>query len=133
MTVAALEAKIVDQFFQRHSIDSLAQQTHALQKRLATAHQEAWSAATNMDYRYHSVPNKPTDTVTRFANWYWDQLLELVVDRAGVHHTFLEVLHLLKPSIALFHPAILAQVLWHDFRKRWQRSVPQQESTISTL
>ncbi|MBF2051602.1 MAG: 2-polyprenyl-6-methoxyphenol hydroxylase-like oxidoreductase [Elainella sp. C42_A2020_010] len=133
MTVAALEANIVDQFFQRHSIDSLHQQTHVLQKRLATAHREAWSAATNMDYRYHSVSSKPTDTVTRFANWYWDQLLELVVDRVGVHHTFLEVLHLLKPSIALFHPSILAQVLWHDLRKRRQQSALGQESTISTM
>jgi 2-polyprenyl-6-methoxyphenol hydroxylase-like FAD-dependent oxidoreductase len=132
MTVAALEAVTLDRFFQRHGIDRLDQQSQALQKQLARAHQEAWSAATNVDYRYRSFQGKPINAATRFTNWYWDQLMELVVDRAPVHHTFLEVLHLLKPSIALLQPSILSQVLSNYFRKHWQRSTSQQESAVST-
>jgi hypothetical protein len=54
--------------------------------------------------------------VTQLVNWYWDQLMELIVDRAPVYHTFLEVLHLLKPSTALFQPSILGQVLSNYFQ-----------------
>jgi 2-polyprenyl-6-methoxyphenol hydroxylase-like FAD-dependent oxidoreductase len=121
MTVASLEAMIVDQFFQHHSIDDLDQQTHSLQKQLAKAHQEAWSTATGMDNRYHSTQGKPISASSRFVSWYWDQLMEIGINRASVHHTFLEVLHMLKPSISLFQPSILAQVLVHAFSKQWRR------------
>lgn len=122
MTVAALEAMMIDRFFQQHPIGKLNQHTHHLQKRLARVHQEAWSAATSMDYRYNSAKGKPINAVTRFVNWYWLQLIELVVDRAPVYHTFLEVMHLLKPSIALFQPSILSQVLSRSFKEFWQQA-----------
>lgn len=120
MTVAALEAMMLDRFFQQYSICNLSQHTHYLQKQLAKAHQEAWSAAISADYRYRGVEGKPINSATRFVNWYWLQLMELVVDRASVYHTFLEVLHLLKPSIALFQPSILSQVLSRSSNKLWQ-------------
>ncbi len=119
MTVAALEAMTVDQFFQHHSINHLSQKSRSLQKQLAKAHREAWLAATGMDFRYHNTQGKPINAVTRFVNWYWDQILELGVERSTVHRAFLEVLHLLKPSIALCHPSILSQVLIHSLGKRW--------------
>ncbi|WP_088889235.1 hypothetical protein [Leptolyngbya ohadii] len=122
MTVAALESLMVDRFFQRHAIGSLNPHTHQLQKRLAKAHQEAWSAATSMDYRYRTTEGKPISAATRFVNWYWLQLMELLVDHAPVYRTFLEVLHLLKPSIALFQPLILGQVLSRSFGKFWHRA-----------
>lgn len=111
MTVAGMEAMIVDQFFQHHAIADLDRQTRTLQKQLAKAHQEAWSAATSLDYRYRHTQGKAISATTQLVNWYWDQLMELIVDRTPVYHTFLEVLHLLKPSTALFQPSILGQVL----------------------
>ncbi|MBD1853833.1 2-polyprenyl-6-methoxyphenol hydroxylase-like oxidoreductase [Leptolyngbya sp. FACHB-711] len=132
MTVAALEAMTLDQFLRHQAIDKLDQQTHALQKQLAKAHQEAWTAAISIDYRYHSTQGKPINAATRFTNWYWDQLLELIVDRASIHHTFLEVLHLLKPSSVLLQPSIFGQILAHSFSKRWQRFTSPSESAIST-
>lgn len=57
--------------------------------------------------------------------------MELTVERATVRRTFLEVLHLLKPSIALFQPSILAQVLLHTLIKRWQQFVLHQQPIIS--
>jgi len=133
MTVAALEAVIVDHFFQRHSIDALNKRTHSLQKQLAKAHQEAWSIATNLDYRYKSAQARPINTIEQLVNWYWDQLMELGLDRAKIHHTFLEVLHLLKPSIALFQPSILSQVLSQSLDKRWKRIALEQKSTTSIV
>lgn len=130
MTVAALEAMIVDQFFQHHSIDDLDQQTHSLQKQLAKAHQAAWSTATGMDYRYHSTQGNSISAGSRFVNWYWDQLMEIGINQDSVHHTFLEVLHMLKPSIVLFQPSILAQVLVHAFRKQWSQLVTPQKPRI---
>jgi len=111
MTVAAMEAMIVNRFFQHHAIVDLDWQTQTLQRQLAKAHQEAWSAATSLDYRYPHTQGKPMSAATQLVNWYWDQLMELIVDRAPVYHTFLEVLHLLKPSTTLFQPSILGQVL----------------------
>ncbi|WP_179228569.1 NAD(P)/FAD-dependent oxidoreductase [Leptolyngbya ohadii] len=130
MTVAALEALTLDRFFQHHAIADLDQKTFDLQKQLAKAHQEAWTAATSMDYRYTCNQDKPVSMATRFTNWYWDYLMEVVVDRPAVHHTFLEVLHLLKPSSVLMQPAILAQVLWKALRGG-RRSNSQQELAFS--
>lgn len=121
MTVAALEAIEVDRFFQHHPIQDLDTQTLQLKKQLAKAHQAAWSMATGVDYRYKSVQGNPVTAATRFVNWYWTQIMELSVDRVAVHRTFLEVLHMLKPSIALFHPFILSQVLLHELSKRWRQ------------
>ena len=121
MTVAALEAVLLDQFFQHHAINQLNHHTRHLQQQLAKAHQEAWLVATGADYRYRNTQGKPINAVTGFVNWYWDQVLELIVDRARVYRTFMEVLHLLKPSISLFQPYILGQVVWCHFNKRLSR------------
>ncbi|PSB19674.1 2-polyprenyl-6-methoxyphenol hydroxylase-like oxidoreductase [Phormidesmis priestleyi ULC007] len=121
MTVAALEAMTLDQFFQHHAIDDLNHHTRHLRQQLAKAHREAWLVATGVDYRYRNTPGKPISAATRFVSWYWDQLMELMVDQARVYRTFMEVLHLLKPSIALFQPYILSQVVWHRFNKRLRR------------
>lgn len=131
MTVAALEATIVDRFFQQYPVEALDTQTPHLQKQLAKAHQEAWSAATGMDYRYESVPGKSISAVTQFVNWYWEQLMTVVVEDATACRTFLEVLHLLKPSIALFHPSILIQVLVHLFKQYGQLLRVHSESKLS--
>ena len=112
MTVAALEAVILDRFFQHHGINDLNHHTRYLQQQLAKAHQEAWFVATSVDYRYRNTQGKPLNAATRFVNWYWDQLMKLIVEQARVYRTFLEVLHLLKPSISLFQPYILSQVMW---------------------
>lgn len=121
MTVAALEAISVDRFFQHHAIADLDAQTLHLKQQLAKAHREAWLMAIGVDYRYKSTQGKPITAATRFLNWYWDQIVELTVDHVLVHRTFLEVLHLLKPSIALFHPQIMGQVLWHHLSQRRRR------------
>ncbi|MDX2228050.1 MAG: 2-polyprenyl-6-methoxyphenol hydroxylase-like oxidoreductase [Leptolyngbyaceae cyanobacterium bins.349] len=122
MTVAALEAMRVDQFFQQHAIANLNTHSQDLQQQLGKAHQDAWAAATSMDYRYHNVQGEPMHATSRLVSWYWDQLMELIRDRATVYHTFLEVLHMLKPAIALFQPAILSQVISHRLSKRWKQS-----------
>ena len=122
MTVAALEAVLLDQYFQQpNAIDRLNHRTHHLQQQLAKAHQEAWLVATGADHRYRNTQGKPINAATWFVNWYWDQVMALVVDQAEVHRTFMEVLHLLKPSIALFHPYIVGQVVWQDLNKRLRR------------
>ncbi len=131
MTVAALEAITVDKFFQHHAIKDIDARTPILQKQLAKAHRETWSMAIGVDYRYKSAQAKPRTAITRFVNWYWDQLMELTVERATVRRTSSEVLHLLKPSIALFQPSILAQVLLHNVLKHWQQFVLHQQPIIS--
>lgn len=118
MTVAALEAVILDQFFQHHTTIDLNHDTCHLQQKLAKAHHEAWLVATGVDYRYRNPQSKPLNVATRFVNWYWDQVMELIVEQARVYRTFMEVLHLLKPAIALLQPYILSQVMWGHLSKR---------------
>ena len=129
MTVAALEAMILDQFFQHHAINDLNYQTRYLQRQLAKAHQEAWLVATHADYRYCDTQGKPLNAATRLVNWYWDQLMELVVEQSRVYRTFMEVLHLLKPSIALFQPYILSQVVWGRLSKGLSRCQSKEAKT----
>jgi hypothetical protein len=100
--VATVTTCLDHYLFQHHAINQLSHHTRHLQQQLVKAHQEAWLVATGADYRYRNTQGKPINAVTGFVNWYWDQVLELIVDRARVYRTFMEVLHLLKPSIALF-------------------------------
>lgn len=129
MTVAALEAALLDQFFQHPALDDLHHHSRRLQQQLAKAHQAAWLAATSMDYRYRSTQGKPMNAVAQFGSWYWEQLMALVVEQTRIYRTFIEVLHLLKPASALFRPYIFSQVVWHQGHKRLRLADQARRST----
>ena len=112
MTVAAIEADLLDQFFQQHpSRMRISGQTRRLQKQLAKAHQDAWALSISQDDRYRSTEGKQRNAMTHFMTWYSDQVQKLVVEQAEVQIAMMEVMHLLKPLNVLFQPFILGRVI----------------------
>lgn len=114
MTVAAIEADILNQFFQQHPFRiGMSGQTHRLQKQLAKAHQDAWALSIAQDERYRNTEGKRSNAMTHFMTWYSDQVQKLVVEQAEVQIAVMEVAHLLKPLSILFQPFILSHVIKH--------------------
>ncbi|MBD3885355.1 FAD-dependent monooxygenase [Phormidium tenue FACHB-886] len=112
MTVAAIEAELIDQFFQAHAARMrMSGQTRRLQKQLAKAHRDAWALSSSQDDRYRSTEGKQRNAMTHFMTWYSDQLQKLVVEQAEVQIAIMEVMHLLKPLNVVFQPFILGRVI----------------------
>lgn len=81
------------------------------QRRLAKLIAPAWMMATSEDARWPTTEGAPNDAPTRFMHWYTDQVFGLVAKRADAYVAFLEVMHMLRPSTALFAPWLVAAVV----------------------
>lgn len=116
ITVAALEAQTLDKCLHQHSNRNSKGFARQVQKQLATVHAVPWIAATSEDYRSPGTEGGKPDFVTRLMHRYMDGILKLAMNNTDVYRTFLEVMHMLKPSTALFHPRIIFQVLGQSIK-----------------
>ncbi len=120
MTVAALSAQILDQSLKQQrqkstegNLNGLARQ---VQRQLAKVHDVAWLFATSQDCRYLGSEGEKPSLITQLTIQYMDQVLKLVTEDEEVCQTFLEVVHMLKPSTALFHPKIFVKAIGQIFK-----------------
>lgn len=120
MTVAALSAQILDKCLTQQrqkstdgNLDGLARQ---VQRQLAKVHDVAWLFATSQDCRYSGSVGGKQNFVTQIMIQYMDQVLKLVTEDEEICQTFLEVVHMLKPSSALFHPKIFVKAIGQIFK-----------------
>ena len=120
MTVAALSAQILDQSLQQQrqkstegNLDGLARQ---VQRQLAKVHDVAWLFATSQDCRYLGSEGGKQNFVTQLTIQYMDQVLKIVTEDEEICQTFLEVVHMLKPSTALFQPRIFVKAMGKVFK-----------------
>jgi 2-polyprenyl-6-methoxyphenol hydroxylase-like FAD-dependent oxidoreductase len=127
MTVAALEAQTLDRSL-RHSLSA-----RQIQQKLAKAHETAWTLATLQDYRYRGTAGARPSIASRLMNAYLDRAVILCTHDAGVYRTLLEVMHMLKPSAALFRPGIAVQVLKQAVMSATRTVSPQNGETLSEL
>ncbi|MFB2977395.1 NAD(P)/FAD-dependent oxidoreductase [Microseira sp. BLCC-F43] len=111
ITVAALEAQTLDKCLHQHSNRNFKGFARQVQKQLATVHAVPWMAATSEDYRSPGTEGGKPDFFTQLMHRYMDGILQLAMNNTDVYRRFLEVMHMLKPSTALFHPRIFIQVL----------------------
>lgn len=105
MTVAAIEAQILDRALRQQ------QSARQIQKELVAAHAGAWQLATLQDYRYRGTEGAQPSATTRLLNAYMDQIGRLCTEDTSVYRTMLEVMHMLKPSVALFQPHIAVKAI----------------------
>jgi serine/threonine protein kinase len=69
-----------------------------------------WLLASNSDFLYpETTGSRPFGTA--FLNWYIVRVFALCASNKRVLQTFTEVLHFIKKTTALFHPAIVLSVL----------------------
>ncbi len=115
MSTAALGVEVLEQAL-RERVDSL-----TFQKRLVNSTRQAWQMATNADYRYPTTEGEPATALTKFLIRYVDWLFDAAPEVPEISATFLATMHMMKPSTALFHPAIIARRLAFGLRHRGAR------------
>jgi 2-polyprenyl-6-methoxyphenol hydroxylase-like FAD-dependent oxidoreductase len=118
MTTAALEASILNECLCRqqslHSRGNVAGLAQHFQKAIAKVVDAPWLLATSEDFRYPETEGHRPPGI-RLLNWYTGRLHELVSSHHVATLRFYEVLHMLKPPMALFDLRVLFAVL---FRRR---------------
>jgi 2-polyprenyl-6-methoxyphenol hydroxylase-like FAD-dependent oxidoreductase len=116
MTTAALGTLTLDKCLHQelHHNSSLKNLTQHFQKQLAKVNYTPWLMATGEDFRWSTTVGGQPDRMTRFMHRYMNQVQQLSVESMNVRFSFSQVAHMIKPPTALFHPAILAQVIQHS-------------------
>jgi flavin-dependent dehydrogenase len=132
MSVAALEAKLLDTFLREERSPVIAGRrfgwTMRFQKALADVVQAPWRLATGDDFRYPEAQGNRLFG-TRLFNWYMRRIHELMATNPLVTLRGYEVLQLLKPLSALFEPRIVWAVLSKELASRLQK--PGSEAALA--
>ncbi|MEQ9236680.1 FAD-dependent oxidoreductase [Coleofasciculus sp. E2-BRE-01] len=119
MTVASLAALVLDQCFkqytQHRSNPDLKDLGKHFQKKLALVNQTPWLMATADDLRWSTTAGDKPNIITRFLQQYIDKVILVASERAEVYQSFIEVIHLIKPTTIFFKPSILWQVIRQAF------------------
>jgi 2-polyprenyl-6-methoxyphenol hydroxylase-like FAD-dependent oxidoreductase len=105
MTVAAESAELLDDWLGRRS------PAHTFQRRLRRVLDTPWLLATGEDYRYPTTEGGRPSPLVRVLHRYVDRVMAVATVDELVALTFLQVLHLLTPPIALLVPRVLARAL----------------------
>ncbi len=115
MTVAALDAQMLDECLQKHrerypegDLTGLARQ---FQKKLAKLHTLPWTFAISQDSRYRGSEGAKLNLATRLTIDYMDLVLKALVSDAKVCQAFLEVVHMIESPAVLFHPSIAVKAI----------------------
>lgn len=122
MTTAALSALVLDRCLRQHwkrSQTASSKFGQHFQKQLARRLQSLWLRTTRRDSVWladeNSTARKPNQ-INQLLRQYLKQMSLLSMNHPQVHRTMLEMYHLVKPSIAVFQPSIVAEVL----RQAWK-------------
>ncbi len=102
MTVAALQALALDDCLKRHQ-QNLSGFADVFQRRVAHIIRGPWLLAASAD--------TPQNTKPSLASRYMDGIFDVLASDQKTLLTFLEVLHMLRPPTALFHPDIVIKVM----------------------
>ncbi len=117
MTVAALGAVILDESL-LHQKNGLAGLPRSFQRKLARINETPWQLATASDYQVPATEGKKPNGITKLTYRYFDSLVELLPTTPSASKAFSEVVHMIEPPTALFHPAIVARILLHGFSRK---------------
>jgi 2-polyprenyl-6-methoxyphenol hydroxylase-like FAD-dependent oxidoreductase len=118
MTVAAMDAVALEESLRQMGNHGLGGLPHRFQRKLARMNTIPWQLATVSDLRVPAMEGKKPSGFTKWTYGYFDSIVDLLPTAPSVSKTFNEVLHMIEPPMALFHPAMIARVLLHAFFRR---------------
>lgn len=121
MTTAALGAFTLQKCLQKqfnNSSNKVAGLTKNFQKQLAQVLKTPWLMATSDDCRWEETEGVKPDKKTRLMHKYMDEVMLLSVHQPQCYKTFLEVIHMMKPPLALFAPNVMFGVLKQMIKAR---------------
>lgn len=123
MTVAALEAKILDACLRQQPRGASKEGNgfaQRFQKALVKAVEVPWQMATGEDFRYLETEGERPWGI-RLLNWYTLRINELTASNPLVAAHFYQAMHLLKPPTILFDPRVVWAVLRQELASRRQK------------
>ncbi len=111
MTVSALGAKTLQQWLDKSAKGQL--NNNLFQKQLAKSNSLHWMLATSQDSRFPTTVGGADKQgfIDRLLAGYTNKLINQSMSKPKLHLLFLEVTHLLRSPLALYHPKIMLQVL----------------------
>ena len=112
MTVSALGAKTLQTWLNKSSGGKL--DNNRFQKQLAKSNSFHWMLATSQDSRFPTTVGSQQSkhgTVDKLMTGYMNKLLRKSSAEPSLHLLFLEVSHLLRSPLSLYHPAVIWRVM----------------------
>ncbi|MFM6038829.1 MAG: FAD-dependent oxidoreductase [Sphaerospermopsis kisseleviana] len=109
MTTAALGAVTLDECLSKQ--ENLTGLSRRFQKQLNKEISIPWMIATGEDFRWSTTEGGKPSLINKMMQKYLEQVLVLQSKSGEVHQLFLEVINMIKPPRAFFHPRIFMQVL----------------------
>ncbi|MEM6754951.1 MAG: monooxygenase [Cyanobacteria bacterium P01_C01_bin.38] len=107
MTVSALSAMVLKDWLAK---DKLIPRN--FQKSLAKSNNYHWMVATASDSRFPTTSGRRNPSkVSKLLGWYNQRLMQTINQDADLYTLFIEISHLLKSPLALYHPRVLLKVL----------------------
>jgi flavin-dependent dehydrogenase len=126
MSVAALEAKMLDSYLREQlgqgTASGMTDWTQHFQKALVNVVKDPWKLTISEDFRFSETKGK-RPFGTRLFNWYMRRIHELMASNPLVTLRGYEVLGMVKPLTALFHPRIVWAVLIKELASPRQKPV----------
>lgn len=111
MTVSALSAMVLQDELRSNNFMSA-----TFQKKLAKSNSLHWALATLQDLDFpttvslRAIRGRNT-RLAKLMQWYSKRLFGSTTDDSDLHTLIMEVAHLLKPPLALYHPKVVLRVL----------------------
>ncbi|MFM2062529.1 MAG: hypothetical protein RLZZ507_2199 [Cyanobacteriota bacterium] len=118
MTTSALGAMTLDECLSKQS--NLIGLSRRFQKQLNQVISVPWMMATGEDFRWSTTEGGQPSFINKMMQKYLEQVMILQSKSAEVHQLFLEVVNMIKPPSAFFHPRIFMQVLKQVFTSQGQ-------------
>lgn len=108
MTVSALSAIVLKDWLNTSSMSN----PTSFQKNLAKSNQLHWMIATSQDSRFPTTAGRnQSGKLDKVLGWYMQQLEIMASEQSSIQTLVMEIAHLLKSPIALYHPSIVLRVL----------------------
>ncbi len=112
MSVASMEsvelANCITEHRKTHEVGDFTGLAQAFQKRVANVVAMPWQLASGEDRRW--LPNDKADTVTRFMQWYIEQVMRATLHNKAVTDIFYRVQNMLDAPTLLFRPDVMTRV-----------------------
>jgi len=116
MTSSALGAEVLGDMLKHGKMEKGF--TRKFQKRLAKAISLPWILGTSEDMRWPTTVGKRPDMITRMVQDHAQRVLLLGPKSSLATKSFLQMTHMIKSPVVLFHPLILLQLVVNSIWKK---------------
>lgn len=131
MSIAALEALMLQKLLKERSITHLEGFAGVFQKRIHEIVMSSWVMATAEDMRYPGTESDPPTLLVRIMQHYSAWMSDTAPHDAVIAKAFVDMMNMKITGIGLLHPSVFARVIWHKFIQPKGIRTPQIKPSIT--